>query len=59
MTTCRSSTGLVVGGAIIILAGFGVALVKTLGLPDYWIWVLVGVGLGGVGLVRCITRPRR
>jgi mannose/fructose/N-acetylgalactosamine-specific phosphotransferase system component IIC len=58
MTTRRSNTGLVVAGAIIILVGFGVALVKTLELPNYWLWVLVGAGLGGVGLVRRVTRPR-
>jgi hypothetical protein len=59
MPTRRSRSGLVVAGAIIIVLGFGVALVMTLELPRYWIGFMVGGGVLLVGLVRRLTGPSR
>jgi hypothetical protein len=51
--------GTILAGAIVIAAGFGVALVKALRLPNYAIALVVGGGVVAVGLVRRFTRPRR
>lgn len=51
----RSGTGLVIAGAIVIVIGFGVALVKALNLPNYWIPLVVGIGLLVIGAIRWAT----
>lgn len=53
MGSRRSGSGLMVAGVIVI--GFGVALVKALDLPNYWIPLVVGVGLFVIGAVRWAT----
>ena len=42
-------------GAIVIVIGFGVALIKALNLPNYWIPLVVGIGLLVVGAIRWAT----
>lgn len=51
----RSGTGLMIAGAIVIVIGFGVALVKALNLPNYWIPLVVGIGLLVIGAIRWLT----
>lgn len=54
----RSQTGPVLAGAVIVLAGFGVGLVEVLRLPKGSIWIVVGVAVGLVALIRAVTRRR-
>jgi len=42
-------------GAIVIVIGFGVALIKALHLPNYWIPLVVGIGLLVIGAIRWAT----
>jgi hypothetical protein len=42
-------------GAIIIVIGFGVALIKAWNLPNYWIPLVVGIGLVVIGAIRWLT----
>ena len=42
-------------GVIVIVIGFGVALIKALDLPNYWIPVVVGIGLVVIGAIRWVT----
>ena len=51
----RSGTGLMLAGAIVIVIGFGVALVKALNLPNYLIPLVVGIGLVVIGAIRWAT----
>ena len=51
----RSGAGLMLAGAIVIVIGFGVALVKAWNLPSYWIPVVVGIGLVVIGAIRWVT----
>jgi hypothetical protein len=48
----------VLAGAVIVLAGFGVAMVEALHLPKGSIWIVVGVAAALVALVRAVTRRR-
>ncbi len=41
-------------GVIVIVIGFGVALIKAWNLPSYWIPVVVGVGLVVIGAIRWV-----
>lgn len=59
MSRRPSGVGTILAGAVVIAAGFGVALVKVLRLPNYAIALVVGGGVVAVGLVRRFTRPRR
>ncbi len=59
MSRRPSGVGTILAGAIVIAAGFGVALVKALQLPDYTIAFVVGAGVLAIGLVRRFTRARR
>ena len=51
----RSGSGLMLAGAIIIVIGFGVALIKAWNLPNYWIPLVVGIGLVVIGAIRWLT----
>ena len=51
----RSGTGLMLPGAIVIVIGFGVALAQAWNLPNYWIPVVVGIGLVVIGAIRWLT----
>lgn len=47
----RSGKGLITAGAIVTL----VVLIKVLRVPEYWVPLMVGIGLLLVGLVRRLT----
>ena len=51
----RSGTGLMLPGAIVIVIGFGVALLQAWNLPNYWIPIVVGIGLVVIGAIRWLT----
>ena len=51
----RSGSGLMLAGAIVIVIGFGVALIKAWNLPNYWIPLVVGIGLLVIGAIRWVT----
>lgn len=51
----RSGSGLMVAGAIVIVIGFGVALIKAWNLPNYWIPLVVGIGMVVIGVIRWLT----
>ena len=43
-------------GGIVILVGLCIVLVKVLRVPEYWVPLMVGVGLFLLGLIRYLTR---
>ena len=43
-------------GGIVILVGVCIVLVKVLRVPEYWVPLMVGVGLFLLGLIRYLTR---
>ena len=43
-------------GGIVILVGLCIVLVKTLRVPEYWVPLMVGVGLFLLGLIRYLAR---
>ncbi len=51
----RSGTGLMLPGAIVIVIGFGVALIQAWNLPNYWMPVAIGIGLVVIGAIRWLT----
>jgi hypothetical protein len=52
----RSGRGLIVAGAIVTFVGLCIVLVKVARVPEYWIPLMVGVGLLLFGLLRRHTR---
>lgn len=52
----RSQRGLVLAGAVVIAAGFGIAIVEALQLPKGAIWAVVGAAVLLVIVIRSITR---
>lgn len=52
----RSHRGLVLAAGVIVLAGFAVAIVEALRLPKGSIWIVVGIAVAIVGLIRALTR---
>ena len=42
-------------GAVVIVIGFGVALVQAWDFPKYWIPLAVGIGLVMIGAIRWLT----
>ena len=44
-----------VAGAVVIVIGFGVALVQAWNLPRYWVALVVGIGLVVIGAIRWLT----
>jgi hypothetical protein len=45
-------------GAIVTLVGVGIVLVRVLRVPEYWVPLMVGLGLFLVGAMRWITSRR-
>jgi hypothetical protein len=45
-------------GAIVTVVGIGIVLIKVLRVPEYWLPLLVGVGLFGLGTIRWLTSRR-
>ena len=54
----RSHFGLALAGAVVILAGFAVALTEALHFPKGSIWVVVAVAGMIVTVIRLFSRPR-
>jgi hypothetical protein len=54
----RSGRGLMTAGAIVTLVGTGIILIKVLRVPEYWLPVMVGLGLFFVGAIRWLTSGR-
>lgn len=57
MARRRSHVGLALAGAVVILAGFAIAIVEALQLPKGSIWIVVAVAVVLVIVIRSIT-PR-
>jgi hypothetical protein len=56
MSRRRSQWGTVAAGGVVIVAGFGVAVVEALKLPKGSIWIVVAAALVLVLLIRRATR---
>ena len=54
----RSGNGLIVAGAIVSFVGLVIVLVRVLRVPEYWVPLMVGVGLLLLGVVRKVMRSR-
>ena len=54
----RSHVGLIINGAVVIAAGFGIALVEVYRLPKGSLWIVVGAAVVTIVTVRFMTRPR-
>ena len=54
----RSHVGLIVSGAVVIAAGFAIALVEAYKLPKGSIWFVVAAAVLVVAIVRFVTRPK-
>src|SRR5262249_30145369 len=52
----RSGSGLIVAGAIVTAIGAIIVLVKVLQVPQYWVPLLIGLGLLLSGIIRKVTR---
>jgi predicted benzoate:H+ symporter BenE len=52
----RSQAGLVLAAAVIILAGFGIALVEMYRWPKASIWGVVGVAMLLVAIIRTLSK---
>jgi len=52
----RSRTGTVLSASVVIAAGFAVAVVEMLRLPEGAIWVVVAVAVGILAVIRAATR---
>ena len=55
MSGKRSGAGLMTAGAIVIVVGLGIVLVRTLEIPRYWVPLLVGIALFVLGAIRWAT----
>jgi hypothetical protein len=54
----RSHAGLVLSAIVIVLAGFGVAIVEAMRFPRGSIWIVVAVAALVVLLIRAATARR-
>ncbi len=51
----RSGRGLMLAGAIVTFVGVCIVLIRLLRVPEYWVPLMVGVGLFLLGLIRWLT----
>ena len=51
----RSGRGLMTAGAIVVFIGLCIVLIRVLRVPEYWVPLMVGVGLFLFGLIRWLT----
>ena len=51
----RSSSGLMMAGAIVTFIGLCIILIRVLRVPAYWVPFMVGVGLFLMGFIRWLT----
>jgi hypothetical protein len=56
MTAKRSRTGTILAAAVLIAAGFTVAVVEMLRLPKGTIWIVVAVAVAALAVIRAATR---
>jgi hypothetical protein len=49
---------LILAGAVVIAAGFAIALVEVLRFPKGSVWGVVAVAVALVATIRALTRPR-
>jgi hypothetical protein len=54
----KSGRGLMTAGAIVTFVGLCIVLIRLLRVPEYWVPLMVGVGLFLIGLVRWLTSRR-
>jgi hypothetical protein len=54
----RSQTGLALAAAVIVLAGFAIALVEVYRFPKGSVWGVVAIAVVLVALIRLATRSR-
>lgn len=52
----RSGNGLIVAGTVVSFVGLVIVLVKVLRVPEYWVPLMVGLGLLALGVIRKLTR---
>ena len=50
-----SGRGLMTAGLIVAFIGLCIVLIRVLRVPEYWIPLLVGVGLFLLGFIRWLT----
>jgi hypothetical protein len=55
MSGTRAGAGLMTAGAIVIIVGLGIVLVRTFEVPRYWVPLLVGIALFVFGAIRWAT----
>jgi len=53
-----SGRGLMIAGLIVIFVGLCIVLIRVLQVPEYWVPLLVGIGLFLLGLFRWLTSTR-
>jgi mannose/fructose/N-acetylgalactosamine-specific phosphotransferase system component IIC len=53
-----SGNGLIVAGTIVTVVGLCIVLIKVFQVPEYWVPLMVGLGLLAMGLVRRATSGR-
>jgi len=51
----RSGSGLMMAGAIVTFVGLCIVLLRVLRVPEYWVPLMVGVGLLLAGFVRWLS----
>lgn len=51
----RSGRGLMTAGAVVTIVGIGIVLVRVYRIPEYWMPLLVGLGLFTCGFIRWLT----
>jgi hypothetical protein len=51
----RSGRGLMTAGAVVTIVGIGIVLVRVYRIPEYWMPLLVGLGLFACGFIRWLT----
>ena len=56
MARRRSQAGLIAAGAVVIAAGFAIALVEVFQLPKGSIWIVVAATVIIAGAIRWLTR---
>ena len=56
MSRRRSQWGAILAGGVVIVAGFGIAVVEVLKLPKGSVWIVVAAALLLVLVIRRVTR---
>ena len=51
----KSGRGLMMAGVIVAFVGLCIVLIRLLRVPEYWVPLMVGVGLFLLGLARWLT----